>query len=137
MVNPIHYRLSNNYKGVIITGETEDAERQVNVNHFQNNPECNYILGTIGAMGTGLTLTAGTVVVFMDEPWTMANKNQAIDRCHRIGTKSNITIYTIMCKNTIDERIHEIVEKKGAMADALIDGKIVGNRLELLNFLLG
>ena len=88
-------------------------------------------------MGTGLTLTAGTVVVFMDEPWTMANKNQAIDRCHRIGTKSNITIYTIMCKNTIDERIHEIVEKKGAMADALIDGKIVGNRLELLNFLLG
>ena len=137
MVNPIHSRLSKNYKGVIITGETEDAERQVNVNHFQNNPECNYILGTIGAMGTGLTLTAGTVVVFMDEPWTMANKNQAIDRCHRIGTKSNITIYTIMCKNTIDERIHEIVEKKGAMADALIDGKIVGNRLELLNFLLG
>ena len=137
MVNPIHSRLSKNYKGVIITGETEDAERQVNVNHFQNNPECNYILGTIGAMGTGLTLTAGTVVVFMDEPWTMANKNQAIYRCHRIGTKSNITIYTIMCKNTIDERIHEIVEKKGAMADALIDGKIVGNRLELLNFLLG
>lgn len=136
MTTPIHTRLSKQYKGVIITGETEDAERQVNVNHFQNNPECKFIIGTIGAMGTGLTLTAGTVVVFMDEPWTMANKQQAIDRCHRIGTKSNITVYTIMCKNTIDERIHEIVEKKGMIADAIIDGKVVGNKTELLNFLL-
>jgi SNF2 family DNA or RNA helicase len=136
MTDPIYNRLSKNYKGVIITGATDDAERQVNVNHFQNNPECKFILGTIGAMGTGLTLTAGTVVVFMDEPWTMANKQQAIDRCHRIGTKSNITIYTLMCKNTIDERIHEIVEKKGMIADAIIDGKIAGNKTELLDFLL-
>lgn len=136
MTSPIYNRLSKNYKGVIITGETADVERQVNVNHFQTNPDCKFIVGTIGAMGTGLTLTAGTVVVFMDEPWTMANKQQAIDRCHRIGTKSNITVYTIMCKNTIDERIHEIVESKGAMADALIDGKITGDKTALLNFLL-
>ena len=67
---------------------------------------------------------------------TTALKDQAEDRCHRIGTKSNITIYTIMCKNTIDERIHEIVEKKGVMSDALIDGKIIGNKMELINFLL-
>jgi SNF2 family DNA or RNA helicase len=136
MTNPIYNRLCKNYKGVIITGETDDVERQVNVNQFQNNPECKFILGTIGAMGTGLTLTAGTVVVFMDEPWTMANKQQAIDRCHRIGAKSNITVYTIMCKNTIDERIHEIVEKKGMIADAIIDGKVAGNKTELLDFLL-
>jgi SNF2 family DNA or RNA helicase len=136
MTTPIYNRLCKNYKGVIITGETDDVDRQVNVNHFQNNPECKFIIGTIGAMGTGLTLTAGTVVVFMDEPWTMANKQQAIDRCHRIGTKSNITIYTIMCKNTIDERIHDIVEKKGMIADAIIDGKVVGNKTELLDFLL-
>ena len=136
MTAPVYNRLSKNYKGVVITGETADVERQVNVNHFQNNPDCKFILGTIGAMGTGITLTAGTVVVFLDEPWTMANKQQAIDRCHRIGTTSNITIYTIMCKDTIDERIHEIVEKKGMMSDALVDGKIVGNKMELLNFLL-
>ena len=136
MTQPIWNRLSKNYKGVIITGETPDVERQVNVNAFQTNPECKFILGTIGAMGTGLTLTAGTVVIFMDEPWTMANKQQAIDRCHRIGTTSNITVYTMMCKNTIDERIHEIVEKKGLMSDAIVDGKIVGDKTELLNFLL-
>lgn len=136
MTAPAYNRLSKNFKGVVITGETADVERQVNVNHFQNNPECKFILGTTGAMGTGLTLTAGTVVIFLDEPWTMANKQQAIDRCHRIGTTSNITVYTIMCKDTIDERIHDIVEKKGVMSDALVDGKIIGNKVELLNFLL-
>ena len=136
MTNPLYARISKQCRGVTITGETEDATRQLNVNDFQNNADCKFIVGTIGALGTGLTLTAGTVVVFMDEPWTMASKQQAIDRCHRIGTKSNITIYTLMCKNTIDERIHEIVEKKGLMADAIIDGKILGNKLELLNLLL-
>lgn len=136
MTTPIYNRLSEKYKGVVITGETNDVERQANVIAFQDNPECKFALGTIGAMGTGITLTAGTVVVFMDEPWTMANKQQAIDRCHRIGTSENITIYTLMCKDTIDERIHDIVEKKGAISDALVDGKIIGNRAEVLNFLL-
>lgn len=136
MTDPIYNRLSKNYKGVIITGETDDAERQVNVNHFQNNPECKYILGTIGAMGTGLTLTAGTVVVFMDHPWTRAAYDQAVDRCHRIGQNSNLTIYNLLCKNTIDERIWEIVQRKGAISDALIDGKATGCSTELLNFLL-
>lgn len=136
MTDAIWNRLSQKYKGVIITGETADVERQVNVNHFQTNSECKFILGTIGAMGTGLTLTSGTVEIFVDEPWNKALKDQAEDRCHRIGTSSNITIYTIMCKNTIDERIHDIVEKKGLMSDALVDGKIVGDKMELLNFLL-
>ena len=136
MTNPIYNRLSKNYKGVIITGETSDVDRQVNVNHFQNNPDCKYIIGTIGAMGTGLTLTAGTVVVFMDHPWTRAAYDQAVDRCHRIGQKNKLTIYNLLCKNTMDERIWEIVQRKGMMADAIIDGKAVGNKKELLDFLL-
>ena len=87
-------------------------------------------------MGTGLTLTAGTVEIFLDEPWNRALLDQAVDRCHRVGTKENITIYTLMCKNTIDERIHDIVERKGLMSDAIVDGKIAMNKRELLNFLL-
>ena len=88
-------------------------------------------------MGTGLTLTAGTVEIFMDEPWNMALKEQAVDRCHRIGQKDDLTIYTLMCKDTIDEKIHSIVEKKGAMADAIVDGNINMSAQELLDFLLG
>ena len=136
MTDAVRERLSKKYKGTVITGQTNDAERIVNVDQFQNNPECKYIIGTIGAMGTGLTLTAGTVEIFLDEPWNRALLDQAIDRCHRIGAKENITIYTLMCKNTIDEKIHQIVEKKGLMSDAIVDGLLPENKRELLNFLL-
>ena len=87
-------------------------------------------------MGTGLTLTAATTVIFYDEPWNKALFDQAVDRAHRIGQKSNITVYSLMCKDTIDERIHNIIYKKGAMSDALIDGKGVMSR-EVFDYLLG
>ena len=132
----IIYKRLKNYNPAIITGDTNVNDRQLMVDKFQNNNKCKVIIGTIGAMGTGLTLTAGTVVIFVDEPWTKASFNQAVDRCHRIGTTSKITVYVLLAKNTIDERIHEIVEKKGAMSDAIVDGKIVGNREDILNYLL-
>jgi SNF2 family DNA or RNA helicase len=136
MTAPVYDRLSKKYKGIIITGETKDAERQSNVIAFQNNTECKFALGTLGAMGTGITLTAGTIVIFLDHPWTKATYDQAVDRCHRIGQNNNITIYNIMCKNTIDERIWQLVQKKGAMSDCIVDGKISKNKTELLDFLL-
>lgn len=136
IVNPLYSQLSKKYKGIIITGETKDEERQVYVNLFQNNPDCKFAIGTIGAMGTGITMTAGSTVIFLDEPWNNALKEQAIDRCHRIGQKNKLTIYTIMCHNTIDEKIHNLIEKKGLMADMIVDGKIIGNREALLNYLI-
>lgn len=120
-----------------ITGNTNDSDRQTIVDAFQNDDDFKVIVGTIGAMGTGLTLTAATTVIFVDEPWNKALFDQAVDRAHRIGQKNNITIYSIMCKDTIDERIHNLIYKKGAMSDAIIDNKIVGNKTELLNYLLG
>lgn len=136
MTSPIYERLSKKYKGLIITGDTKDSLRQEYVNQFQTDKSCNFIIGTIGAMGTGLTLNEASTVIFVDEPWTMAAKQQAIDRAHRIGTNHNVTVITLMCKNTIDERIHDLVEKKGAMADVLIDGNMNTNRADILEFLL-
>lgn len=120
----------------VITGATADNHRQQAVDNFQNNDNYKVIIGTIGAMGTGLTLTAGTVEIFLDEPWNRALYDQATDRCHRVGQKHNVTIYNLMCKNTIDERIHELVQKKGAMSDALVDGKLDMSKSEVLDFLL-
>lgn len=136
VTNPAFERLSKKYRGVMITGETKDSVRQEYVNEFQTNDRVKFIIGTIGAMGTGLTLTAGTVEIFLDEPWNMALKEQAIDRCHRIGQTSNITVYTLLCKDTIDERINDLVEKKGQMANILIDGAIEGDKNALINYLL-
>ena len=136
MTLPIYNRLAVKYSGTYITGEVDSDQRQEHVKRFQEDDKCKFIVGTIGAMGTGLTLTAGTVEIFMDEPWNRANKEQAEDRCHRVGTKENVTIYTLVCKDTIDERINELVEKKGMMADALVDGKIAIDKGQLLDFLI-
>jgi SNF2 family DNA or RNA helicase len=147
MTDAIDYRLAsikmpdtNAYMSAytaLITGDTKDEHRQDIVNAFQTTNDIRILVGTIGAMGTGLTLTAGTVVIFLDHPWTRALYDQAVDRCHRIGQKNNITIYNIMCKNTIDERIWSIVKTKGQMSDQIVDGKISGNKTELINYLLG
>ena len=136
MTDVIYTRLTTKgFRIAQITGETPDAQRQSIVENFQTG-RYDAIIGTSGAMGTGLTLTAGTVEIFLDEPWNMALKEQCVDRCHRIGQKDNLTIYTLMCKDTIDERIHEIVEQKGEMANTIVDGKVTMNNKELLNYLL-
>lgn len=129
-------RLANKYHGIVITGDTKDELRQDYVNAFQNDDKVKFAIGTVGAMGTGITLTAGTVEIFLDEPWNMALKEQAVDRCYRVGTKENITVYTLLTEGTIDERIHDIVEQKGEMADALVDGKVNMDRGKLVDFLL-
>jgi SNF2 family DNA or RNA helicase len=121
-IKPAIERLQR-YNPVVITGETKDADRQSIVNKFQNDPEVKVILGTIGAMGTGLTLTAATEVVFLDEPWTDATKEQACDRAHRIGTKSAVTIHTIMSYGTYDEDVHDIVIGKRDLSHAIVEKK--------------
>ncbi len=136
MTDVVKERLQKLYRGVVITGQTSAEDRQKAVDEFQNDSKCMYCIGTIGALGTGLTLTAATVEIFLDEPWTRAAKEQAEDRAHRVGTTQNITIYTLMCKGTIDEKIHEIVIDKGAMSDALVDGKANNIKSELLDYLL-
>ena len=136
MTHEVFKRVGKRYITGVITGETSDSDRQKIVDEFQNNDAVKVVIGTIGAMGTGLTLTAGTVEIFMDEPWNRANKEQAEDRCHRVGTTENVTIYTLMCKNTIDERIHDLVLKKGQMADALVDGALTMNKEAVLEYLV-
>jgi len=136
MTNVIYERLNKKYLFVEqLTGNTKDVDRDWIVQRFQMG-ELKILIGTIGAMGTGLTLHAGTVEIFLDEPWNRANKEQAEDRCHRIGQKHNVTVHTIICKNTIDERIHELVYAKGALSDAIVDNVITGNKREVLEYLL-
>ena len=121
------------YNPAYITGATKADERMKEVERFQNDDKCKVIIGTIGAMGTGLTLTAAQNVIFLDSPWNMALKAQAEDRAHRIGTKGTVSVITLCCRYTIDERIEELVEKKGQIADALVDGKI---SIDDINYLL-
>lgn len=127
------------FKPALITGDVDVAKRDLEVERFQTDEECKVILGTRQAMGTGITLTAGSNVIFLDEPWNEANKTQASDRCYRIGTKGTVNVYTLICKDTIDEVVNEIVIKKGELASYFIDGKVTNRQYmnELLQRVLG
>jgi SNF2 family DNA or RNA helicase len=120
--NPLYDMLKEKgYKVALATGQVNDVSTEIN--KFKNDPNCHIIIGTIGVLGTGFTLTEASTIVFLDEPWNMATKLQAEDRCHRIGTNSNVNIITLLCKDTIDERIHKIITKKGILSDAVVDNK--------------
>lgn len=120
------------YKIAYITGEIDPAAREVEKNKFQNEKDCVIALGTIGAMGTGLTLTAATTVFFFDLPWHKAAFDQCSDRAYRIGQNCSVNVIKLIAKNTIDEGIDNIVIKKGEMADMLVDGKVKGLSKQLL-----
>lgn len=129
------YKALAKFRPAIITGDTKDRAEQEH--KFQNDPKCKVIIGTIQAMGTGLTLTAGSTVIFLDSPWNRANKEQAEDRAHRIGTTKTVNIITLVAKNTIDERIEHLVESKGKMSDIVVDKFVVDKvDLDMVNFLL-
>ena len=136
MTDAIYERLHQKYTLSVITGQTPDDLRQHNVKEFQEG-RSKVMIGTIGAMGTGLNLYAASVIIFVDHPWTRAAYDQAVDRCHRIGQKNNLLIYDLVCHNTIDERILNLINKKGAMSDWLIDNKTLDKNSDLLNYLIG
>lgn len=123
------------YNPLMITGETKSSERLALVDQFQTDPESLVIMGTVGAMGTGLTMTAAEAVIFIDEPWTYAVKDQCIDRAHRIGTTHTVTVHTLICKDSIDEKVHLIVQSKRDMSDYLVDNKM--DNASMVKFLLG
>ena len=72
--------------------------------------------------GSKAVKTAANNVIFLDEPWNKSLKDQAIDRAHRIGSKRNINIYTLICRNTFDESVHNKVIKKGITFSNVVDG---------------
>lgn len=139
MTDELQARLSKKYKVLSITGTTVHSGMQVeDIKYkFQNDPEYKILIGTTGKMGTGHTLTAANWVLFLDEPWTMADKQQGADRISRTGQTKTMYFRTYITKDTIDERVNRIVENKGNMADYVIDNKIIGDKQHVVKFLLG
>lgn len=134
VINNFYNKIIGKYKKVArVTGKTKFRENEINL--FTNDKDCHIILGT-EALQTGYTLTKATTVIFLDEPWSAAQRLQAEDRTHRISQTSSVNIITIMCKNTIDEYIHNIVKRKGVLSDALIDKKYNLHDKKILNYLV-
>jgi non-specific serine/threonine protein kinase len=101
-------------------GSTSVGDRQKAIDNFQNNPSCRVFLISLKAGGVGLNLTAADYVYIVDPWWNPAVEQQAIDRTHRIGQTRNIFAYRMICKDTVEDKIIQLQEKKRLLAKELI-----------------
>jgi SWI/SNF-related matrix-associated actin-dependent regulator 1 of chromatin subfamily A len=108
---------------VKIDGSVSMTDRQKAVDTFQNNPDCRLFVGNISAAGTGITLTAASNLVFLEYAWSPAQMDQASDRIHRITQKFSVTIYNIIAKGTIEEKIVKLLDAKRNTISSVMDGK--------------
>jgi superfamily II DNA or RNA helicase len=101
-------------------GSTPPHERERAIQNFQNNDDSRVFLISLKAGGVGLNLTAADYVYIVDPWWNPAVEQQAIDRTHRIGQTKNIFAYRMICKDTIEDKILQLQERKRILAKELI-----------------
>ncbi|MGD1950677.1 MAG: DEAD/DEAH box helicase [Leptolyngbyaceae cyanobacterium] len=111
-----------------LDGSTPAKQRKQQVDAFQAG-EGNVFLISLKAGGTGLNLTAADYVIHMDPWWNPAVEDQASDRAHRIGQTRPVTIYRLVTKGTIEEKIVELHNKKRDLADSLLEGADMSGKL--------
>lgn len=108
---------------ILVTGDiTKSEDKQKLINDFQLQAKSNVIMGTIQAMGTGYTLTRAQTVIFINKSWTPTDNDQATDRAHRRGTTGNVTVISVLVKNSIDERVEEVLSTNKTYIDKVVDG---------------
>lgn len=101
-------------------GGTSIADREKAIRTFQNDENCRAFLISLKAGGIGLNLTAADYVYIVDPWWNPAVEQQAIDRAHRIGQTKNVIAYRLICKDTIEEKMLQLQERKKALAAGLV-----------------
>ena len=104
------------------------GERQIQVARFQKG-EGDLFLISLKAGGLGLNLTAASYVIHMDPWWNPAVEDQASDRAHRIGQQHPVTVYRLVTRGTIEEKIIALHRKKRDLADSLLDGSDMAGKI--------
>lgn len=120
------------YNPLLCTGDVPDLVISDNIDKFQTTDENKVMCASVAKMGTGITLTRASYAIFIDAPWTSAQCTQCEDRIYRIGSDKPVIIYYLWCKETIDERVKELVEDKAAISDFVIDDKVSEKSLNSL-----
>ncbi|MEG0894084.1 MAG: SNF2-related protein, partial [Oscillospiraceae bacterium] len=110
---------ANSISYYMLTGQTPTKERLNMVNSF-NEDDTNIFLISLKAGGTGLNLTGADVVIHYDPWWNVSVQNQATDRTHRIGQKNSVSVYKLIAKDTIEEKILRLQQYKANIADMII-----------------
>ena len=109
-----------NIKHFKLTGSTKVGDRIKLVEEFNNNDDIKVFLISLKAGGTGLNLIGADMVIHYDPWWNLSAENQATDRTYRIGQKRNVQVYKLITKDSIEERIYELQEKKANLAKTML-----------------
>ena len=109
-----------NIKHFKLTGQTKVGDRLKLVEEFNSNDEIKVFLISLKAGGTGLNLIGADMVIHYDPWWNLSAENQATDRTYRIGQKKNVQVYKLITKDSIEERIYELQEKKAQLAKSML-----------------
>lgn len=129
--------IKKSWKVCCYTGTMSQEQRELHKKTFIENPEYRIILGTVGALGVSHTLTVARNVIFYDSPWNPADVEQCEDRCHRSGTTQSVNVYTLITKNTVDEKVHKILSRKEGTSQYIVDNNLdLHNHPELVDLLL-
>lgn len=105
----------------INTGDTSDFEVANNVERFQEDPSAQVFLGSYARCGTGLTLNSSMYMICIDTPYTYSLFEQAQQRIHRVNNQRPAYVKVLVCSDTIDERVQEIVATKRELGEYLVD----------------
>jgi non-specific serine/threonine protein kinase len=112
--------LEKNITHLYLDGSTPAGKRKDLVAEFQTDPEIKTFLISLKAGGVGLNLTAADYVYLIDPWWNPATEEQAIDRTHRIGQTQKVFAYKMICKDTVEEKILQLQQKKKSLSKELI-----------------
>ena len=102
-----------------LTGSTQD--RKTPVQRFNTDDKCKVFCCSLLAGGSGIDLTGASVVIHYDRWWTAAKENQATDRVHRIGQHNNVQVIKFVTRNSIEERIDEVISRKSEQMQGFIE----------------
>jgi hypothetical protein len=117
--------------GGLHTGDEDQEERNIVKNDFMNpDGECKIFLASISTTKYGLTLTAASKLFMTTLPWSTGEYDQVSDRLHRIGQKDTVFIYPVIIKDTIDEYVFRMIEKKRIEITKVLDNEDYESNVE-------
>jgi SWI/SNF-related matrix-associated actin-dependent regulator 1 of chromatin subfamily A len=130
----VSYKVAEKFgdKAVVFNGDKSADQKEEAVEKFMEDENVKVFSGTIGAAGVGITLTSASISIFIDQPWTPADREQAEDRIHRASSKADkIQIIRLVCQDTIDEYIDELLDQKSSILSKVLDGKEFEQEVEV------
>jgi SNF2 family DNA or RNA helicase len=110
------------YKPLLYSGKVDNITRKQNVDNFQNNEE-NRLMIMTSAGNYGLNLQRASYIIHYDLPWSIAKMEQREGRAHRIGQKSNVTVFNLIVQGSIDEYVLKVLYKKQTMSEEILGDK--------------